>query len=140
MKPLRYLAFQLSPLRLVGNGQICSFQRHNLFEQLMISIIWKFEVDPSHKAEFEKVYGPKGKWAQFFQQASEYQGTVLLRNRTDSTQYFTIDRWDSFSSFQRFKMQHREFYQTFDKECEKLTLSEQKVGHFEEIACHPTPR
>ena len=44
----------------------------------MIAIVFSYEVRDA--AEFERVYGPDGEWAQFFRDGTGYIGTELLHD------------------------------------------------------------
>ena len=45
---------------------------------VMIALVFSYEV--SDAAEFERVYGPEGDWAEFFRRGRGYVGTELLRD------------------------------------------------------------
>ena len=44
----------------------------------MIALVFSYEVREA--AEFERVYGPSGEWAEFFRQGRGFIGTELLRD------------------------------------------------------------
>ena len=97
----------------------------------MIHIIWEFQVDPAHIAEFEKNYNAKGTWAILFNRSENYHGTTLLKDNNIFSRYLTIDQWDNFVAFEDFKAKHLKAYNDLDLACEKLTLSENKIGIFD---------
>jgi quinol monooxygenase YgiN len=97
----------------------------------MIHIIWEFQVDPAHIAEFEKNYNTQGAWATLFNQSENYHGTTLLRDNNIFSRYLTINQWDNFVAFEDFKAKHFKAYNDLDLACEKLTLSENKIGIFD---------
>ncbi len=99
----------------------------------MFLVLWEFEVKPGSEIRFEKVYGPSGDWAQLFRADSNYQGTRLLRNTSRKTFYVTIDSWLASSAYENFLQSHREAYQLLDRLSEGLTLSERRIGAYEEI-------
>jgi heme-degrading monooxygenase HmoA len=74
----------------------------------MISLIFTYEVRDS--AEFERVYGPDGEWAQFFRAGRGYVGTELLRDVETPGRYVVVDRWDSADAYNAFVAGHREDY------------------------------
>ncbi len=58
----------------------------------MYVIVWEFLARPGREAEFERAYGPRGRWAEFFRGAEEgYLGTELWRGEG---RWLTVDRWD----------------------------------------------
>jgi heme-degrading monooxygenase HmoA len=92
--------------------------------------VWQFQVKPGLEAEFERVYGPKGDWAQLFQRAVGYQCTELLHDVAAPRRYVTIDRWESESAFAAFKHEFAADYRRMDKACERFTESETDLGNF----------
>lgn len=96
----------------------------------MFVIVWQFEVQPKHAAEFEKQYGSAGAWAQFFSQSDEYLGTRLLRDAEQPYQYITLDFWKSEAAFQEFENRFHEEYKSLDSTFERLTVLEIRLGTF----------
>ncbi|HTR25484.1 MAG TPA: antibiotic biosynthesis monooxygenase [Terriglobales bacterium] len=94
--------------------------------------VWEFQVKPQAVAEFERVYGPDGLWAQLFRRSSAYLGTELLRDAGHSGRYLTIDRWTTRDSLRQFKQEFAAEYATLDQQCERLTEVEKLIGDFEE--------
>lgn len=98
----------------------------------MYRIMWAFDVRPGDTAEFERIYGPEGEWAQLFSKGAGYQGTELFRDVSREDRYVTIDRWQSRGDFQQFRAQFAREYRALDERCERLTSGEQRIGEFEE--------
>jgi heme-degrading monooxygenase HmoA len=90
-------------------------------------IVWEFVARPGREAEFERAYGPRGRWAQFFQGADGYLGTELWRG---TGRWWTIDRWDGEDAYERFREARRAEYEGLDREMEGLTASESRLGAF----------
>lgn len=99
----------------------------------MIRIIWEFQVADTQTRLFELAYGPEGAWSQLFRRAEGYQGTLLLRDEPLSGRYLTIDHWTEMSAFEKFHERFAKEYAQLNRECENLTLSEQKIGLFKNI-------
>jgi|SRR5271157_104529 len=98
-------------------------------------IIWEFTVREEHIQEFIRVYNSDGDWAQLFKRADGYLGTELLRSSAEpdifvTTDFLTIDRWESATCFDIFLKQFAAEYQRLDKQLEGYTLAEKKVGVF----------
>ena len=93
--------------------------------------IWEFRVKADCVADFERIYGRDGLWAQLFRQSSEYLGTELVRDLEGAGRYLTIDRWTSREALQRFKQVYAAEYAELDKACENLTETEASLGNFE---------
>ena len=65
----------------------------------LIALVFSYEV--SDAAEFERVYGPEGDWAEFFRGGRGYIGTELLRDVEHPGRYLVIDRWESARGLRR---------------------------------------
>ena len=97
----------------------------------MIAIVFSYEV--RYPAEFERVYGPNGDWAQFFRQGSGYIGTELLRDIESEGRYLLIDRWESAEAYNAFAAQHREEYVRRVDETHLYYHQELRFGTFENV-------
>ena len=97
----------------------------------MIAIIWRFEVVPAHRAEFEATYGPKGEWARLFARSGGFRGTELLR-AADGT-YVTLDVWRAKADFDAFLVEHRADYDALDRRTEAWTRAEHRLGEYEVV-------
>jgi len=95
--------------------------------------LWIFQVKPGREAEFEKLYGPNGGWAQFFRGSPQYLRTELLRDLAKPGRYCTIDYWTDEASHKEFCQQQAKQFKRLDAAGEKLTESETAVGNFEVV-------
>jgi heme-degrading monooxygenase HmoA len=93
--------------------------------------VWSYEVRDDREADFERLYGPNGGWAQFFRKSPNYLGTDLLRDRKIKNRYITVDRWDSEEAHRRFVSEHREEFDELDRQGEALTKNESLIGNFD---------
>ncbi len=93
--------------------------------------VWSYEVRDTREADFERLYGPDGGWAQLFRKSSNYLGTDLLRDRKNKNRYLTVDRWDSEPAHRTFVSEHREEFDELDRQGEVLTQDESFVGDFD---------
>jgi heme-degrading monooxygenase HmoA len=94
----------------------------------MFIIIWEYIVAEDREAEFLKIYGANGDWAQLFGQGMGYLGTELYRDPTQPRRYITIDRWNSSSDFDSFQENYRLAYEAMDERCKSLTEQEARIG------------
>lgn len=94
----------------------------------MIAIIWRFEIVPAHRAEFEAAYGPRGDWARLFARSGGFRGTELMR--ADDGSYLTIDVWRAKADFDAFLADHRPDYDALDKRTEAWTRAEHRLGEY----------
>lgn len=100
----------------------------------MLQVVWKFQIKSGAAPEFERHYGPGGTWAMLFRRSPAYQGTILLRDRSNPLRYLTIDTWDDLKSFETFKKSVRQEYEALDQACESLTEREECLGWFDGLA------
>lgn len=96
--------------------------------------LWEFAVKATRQAEFERLYGPDGGWAQLFRLAPGYVGTELLNDRASPLRYVTIDHWASIDHWRKFRQQFAEQYESLDRECEGLTTQEAPLGEFDAMS------
>ena len=96
----------------------------------MYVIVWEFVASPGREAEFERAYGPRGRWARFFQGADGYLGTELWRGEG---RWVTVDRWNSEEDYLRFRAARRTDYEALDREMEELTEREKHLGSFSAV-------
>ncbi len=97
----------------------------------MIALVFSYEVrDP---AEFERVYGPDGEWAEFFRSGRGYVGTELLRDAEVPGRYLVIDRWESAEAYNAFASEHRDEYMRRADESRFHYVQELRFGTFENV-------
>jgi heme-degrading monooxygenase HmoA len=93
-------------------------------------VIWEFQVRPGAEPDFERIYGPRGDWAQLFSKGEGYLRTDLLRDRERAGRYVVLDHWSSDEHYQRFRAAHQAEYKALDQRCESLTVRESPLGTF----------
>jgi heme-degrading monooxygenase HmoA len=97
----------------------------------LIALVFSYEVREA--AEFERVYGPAGDWAQFFGSARGYIGTELLRDVENPSRYLVIDRWESAEAYNTFATEQREEYMRRVDDTRFLYDQELRLGTFENV-------
>ncbi|HYV64665.1 MAG TPA: antibiotic biosynthesis monooxygenase [Myxococcales bacterium] len=93
----------------------------------MYVIVWEFVARAGREAEFERAYGPGGRWVEFFRTGEGYHGTELWRG---AGVWLTVDRWQSEAHYRRFRTAKLAEYQALDREMEELTANERQLGAF----------
>jgi len=93
----------------------------------MYVILWEFVARRGREAGFERAYGPRGRWAEFFRGAEGYLGTELWRGES---RWLTVDRWNSEEDYLRFRAARLADYEALDREMEELTEREKQIGSF----------
>lgn len=96
-------------------------------------IIWEYKVKEGREKDFEFAYGKEGVWFQFFNKAKAYLGTEILSNLEEKGTYITIDRWITKEAYEEFRNFNLAQYQTLDKQCEELTVSERQLGVYKKV-------
>jgi heme-degrading monooxygenase HmoA len=97
--------------------------------------IWRFRVAAGHEQAFEQLYGSSGAWAQLFGLAAGFLGTTLQRAGDQPSEYLTVDRWESRDAWEVFRRDHALAYDSLDRLCDALTVSQMLVREQDE----PTP-
>jgi hypothetical protein len=97
----------------------------------MIKVVWEFHVKPEHVQEFEVNYSGSGAWSELFRSSPAYRGTVLARDRENRLRFFTIDTWDDFPSYEKFRVGVDAKYRELDRNFERFADAEKLVGLFE---------
>ena len=98
----------------------------------MIALVFSYEVRDA--AEFERVYGSEGEWAEFFRGGRGYIGTELLRDVEMPGRYLVIDRWESADAYNAFVAEHRDEYMRRVDESRYRYDSELRFGTFETLS------
>ena len=96
----------------------------------MFVAFWEYEVKPGCEESFQSAYGPHGDWVRLFQGDPHYRETRLLQDLSRSRFYFTLDYWDSETTYEQFKTANHAAYAVIDRATEPLTLSERRLATF----------
>jgi heme-degrading monooxygenase HmoA len=97
----------------------------------MFVILWEFEVKPGSEPAFERAYGAQGDWVHLFQTDPHYRTTYLLKDSSRPQIYFTMDLWDSETTYENFKNINLQAYQALDLATGELTLRERFIAAFQ---------
>jgi heme-degrading monooxygenase HmoA len=93
----------------------------------MMIRVWWYDVPEAAAADFERIYGSDGAWAQLFSSSDGFEGTELFASVSNPGRYLTIDRFRDEASWRRFMVEHREAYLALDAESEALTVAEREL-------------
>ena len=97
----------------------------------MFVIAYSYESrDPD---DFERVYGPKGEWVDFFRGGRGFVGTELLRELDNPGRYLVLDRWESRETFEQFATEHQSEYFRRSEEARVYYLQELQLGVYENV-------
>jgi len=97
----------------------------------MIALVFSYEVRDT--AEFARVYGPDGEWAEFFRQGRGFVGTELLRDVEAPSRYLVVDRWESADAYNAFIAEQGDEYMQRVDATRFHYDSELRFGTFESI-------
>jgi heme-degrading monooxygenase HmoA len=92
-----------------------------------------FAYDARDPAEFERVYGPDGEWAEFFRSGRGYIGTELLRDLESPGRYLVVDRWEGREVYDAFVDAHRDEYMRRVDDTAFHYAQELRLGTFETV-------
>ena len=93
----------------------------------MLVRIWQYDVVLGKEPEFERFYGPAGRWAQLFARSADHLGTELYRAVGQRGRYLTVDRFTSTTAWRRLLDEHGEDYDALHSRCAQLTTSEVEI-------------
>jgi heme-degrading monooxygenase HmoA len=96
----------------------------------MFVALWEYEVKPGCEESFQSAYGPHGDWVRLFQSDPHYRETRLLKDLSRPRFYFTLDYWNSETSYEQFKSANQAAYSAIDRATEPITLSERRLSTF----------
>lgn len=96
----------------------------------MFVALWEYEVKAGCEESFQSAYSPQGDWVRLFQRDPHFRETRLLQDLSRPRFYFTLDYWDSETSFDQFKAANLDAYAAIDRATEPLTLSERRLSTF----------
>lgn len=94
----------------------------------MHAVVWSYRVAPGRDAEFERLYGADGDWAQLFRRSTDYLGTDLYRDTAQPDRYLTVDRWTTRAAYEAFLQAARADYAALDARGDALTVEETRLG------------
>ena len=94
----------------------------------MMIRVWEYDVPEAAAADFQRVYGADGAWAQLFSSSDGFEGTELFASVSNPGRYLTVDRFRDEASWRRFQVEHREAYLALDAESEGLTVAERELA------------
>lgn len=80
----------------------------------MLVRVWQYDVRPGREAEFERLYGASGAWAQLFARSAGYLGTELFRAVQRPGRHVTVDRFSDDEAWHHFLGEHRTAYTELD--------------------------
>jgi len=94
----------------------------------MMIRVWEYDVPADKAADFERVYGADGTWAELFSCSDGFEGTELFASVSTRGRYLTVDRFRDEASWRRFQLEHREAYLALDVESQGLTAAERELA------------
>jgi heme-degrading monooxygenase HmoA len=97
----------------------------------VIALIFSYQA--REPAEFERIFGPNGDWAQFFRGGRGYVGTELLKDVEASGRYVVVDRWESAEAYNTFVAEHRDEYMRRTDDTRFYHDQELHLGTFENV-------
>ena len=94
----------------------------------MMIRVWEYDVPERSAADFERVYGADGEWAELFSSSDGFEGTELFASLSRPGRYLTVDRFQDEASWRQFQIEHRDAYVKLDADSEGLTLGEWELA------------
>jgi heme-degrading monooxygenase HmoA len=95
--------------------------------------VWEYDVPEASRAEFERVYGTDGGWAQLLSSSDGFRGTELFASLSHPGRYLTVDRFTDEDAWRAFLAEHRAAYDRLDAATEALTTDERELAGGETV-------
>ena len=89
--------------------------------------VWRYDVAPQVREEFEREYGPAGPWASLFALSPGFVDTTLYADVTAPGCYLTVDRFTDEPAWQEFRTAHDAAYQALGVRLQHLTTEQQEL-------------
>lgn len=97
----------------------------------MYCVVWQYEVAEETQSSFEKEYGAKGVWSQFFSASTDYKGSQLSKCVDRNETYVLLDWWDDATTYHTFLKKNEKAYKDLSRQLEALYRTETRLGEFE---------
>src|SRR3954452_20965139 len=94
----------------------------------MMIRVWEYDVRAGDTAEFQRIYGADGAWADLFSASDGFEDTELFVSVSNPGRYLTVDRFRDEGSWRRFQVEHRAAYLALDAASESLTEGERELA------------
>jgi heme-degrading monooxygenase HmoA len=90
----------------------------------MFAVVWEYRVEPQHRPAFAALYGGRGAWVALFKGSTGFERTVLTVDPEEPGSYTTVDLWQSYGDYQRFRVERAAEYAVLDAQGDALTAAE----------------
>jgi heme-degrading monooxygenase HmoA len=94
----------------------------------MMVRVWEYDVPEASRAEFERIYGDTGDWAQLFSASDGFRGTELFASLHNPGLYLTVDRFTDETAWRAFLAEHGDAYRRLDEATAALTTDERELA------------
>jgi len=94
----------------------------------MMIRVCEYDVRADSAADFERVHGADGAWAQLFSSSDGFEDTELFASVSNPGRYLTVDRFRDEASWRRFQVSHGEANLALDAQSAGLTVAEQELA------------
>ena len=89
--------------------------------------VWRYDVPPDVREEFEREYGPDGSWARLFAASPGFVATSLYVDVGSPTSYLTVDRFANDEAWQQFRTEHDAAYREVGRRLQHLTTRQEDL-------------
>jgi heme-degrading monooxygenase HmoA len=93
----------------------------------MMVRVWEYDVPEASRAEFERIYGSDGDWAQLFSSSDGFRGTELFASVGNPGRYLTVDRFTDVEDWNAFLADQGDAYRRLDEATVALTTDEREL-------------
>ena len=93
-------------------------------------VLWRYRAAAGKEAKLVPFFSAGGPWAQLHGASKDWLGIELLADDERPGEFVSIERWKSEEAASAFAGEHEADLDRLDRQIEKLTASEQRIGAF----------
>ncbi|HRE15110.1 MAG TPA: hypothetical protein PLD37_13020 [Usitatibacteraceae bacterium] len=93
-------------------------------------VLWRYRAEAGKESKLVQFFSKGGPWAQLHAASKDWLGIELLADDERPGEFVSIERWKSEEGASAFAGEHEADLDRLDRQIEKLTGSEQRIGAF----------
>jgi hypothetical protein len=97
---------------------------------LMIAIMWQFDVKQGCETEFEQLHGSDGEWTIMNRQTRSYLGSSFLRDQNRRSRYVVIEYWSEMLVYEEYRAYRSDAITSLERRRTMLVESVEPLGIF----------
>ena len=99
-------------------------------EDVVIAIMWQFDVKSGCETEFERLHSSHGEWTKMNRQTRSYLGGSFLRDQNRPSRYIVIEYWSEMLVYERSRASRSDATLALEQQRAGLVESVEPLGIF----------